>query len=469
MTRHMGCAFVLAAVLAALPAHAETFSLNDALGAAYVSNPQLAAQRAALRATDETVAQANAGWRPTINATGSYGPEHTEISGIPPAFGPATEYENDHPLQGQVIITEPLFRGGRTYAEIGRAKALVRAGRAQLIGTEQTVLLASVTAYVDMVRDQAILDLRQKNVDVLKKQLNATQEEFSAGSLTRTDVAQSQARLASAQSDLTAAQGQIAISRANFEQVIGRPPPTLDARPVLPTQLPGTEDETLAQALRQNPVLVAAKETERAADYAVDDAIGALAPQLSLQGQYFTERDSLSSIVGSFGPGGPSGNAMIRTTAILAELNVPIYQGGADEATVRQQKELHSQAQLNSVYAERQVRDNVRSAWSAFQSAEATIASNESSVTANQLAFEGVSKEQQVGGRTILDVLNAEQELLNAQVAVVTSQRNAIVAAYALLAASGRLTARDLGLQVKLYDPHEHYNDDADAWFGFGD
>jgi len=460
MRRHTGCAFVLAAALAVGPAHAETLSLNDALGAAYVSNPQLEAQRAALRATDEGVAQANAGWRPSVNAGGSYSKEQIEVSGLPGKV-------SDKVTRGQLTVTENIFRGGRTYAEIGRAKALVRAGRAQLVGTEETVLLAAVTAYVDMVRDSAILDLRQKNVDVLKKQLSATQIEFDAGSLTRTDVAQAQARLASAQSDLTTAQGQIAISRANFEAVIGRAPPTLDARPVLPPQIPGTEDDTLAQALHQNPTLVAAKEAERAADYAVDDAIGALAPQLSVTGEYLYQRDPLQAFSGGFGT--PALGTTLKTTALIAQLNVPIYQGGADEASVRQQKELHSQAQLNSVYAERQVRDNVRSAWSAFQSAQATIASYEASVKANELAFEGVSKEQQVGGRTILDVLNAEQELLNAQVAVVTSHRNAIVAAYALLAASGRLTAHELGLNVKLYDPREHYNDDADAWFGFGD
>ncbi|HEV2561230.1 MAG TPA: TolC family outer membrane protein [Rhizomicrobium sp.] len=437
-------------------ARAETFSLNDALGVAYESNPQLDAQRAALRATDEGVAQANAGWRPSVNAGGSVGTQKFEIDGV-------TGSLTDHPVQGQVIVNQPIFRGGRTYAEISRAKALDRAGRAQLTGVEEQVLLAAVTAYMDVVRDEAILDLRQHNVEVLKKRFDATQKQFDVGELTRTDVAQSQARLSGAQSDLVTAQGQLAISRANFLQVIGRAPETLEESSALPA-LPGSQDDGLNIALKLNPTLVAAKETERAADFGVDDSVGALLPQLSVQGQYQYSKDSFAT---GFSLGG--GASTIRTTALLAQLSVPIYQGGADEASVRQAKQLHSQSQLNAVNAERVTRDTVASAWEAFQSAQQTIVSNQSQVKANALALEGVTKEQQVGGRTILDVLNAEQELLNSQVAVVTSQRNAEVAAYQLLAATGQLTAQNLGLKVKLYDPAEYYDENSARWFGFGD
>jgi outer membrane protein len=444
----------LATLLLAGTSNAATFSLNEALGVTYETNPQLAAQRASLRATDEEVAKANAGWRPSVNAQGQYGVEETGVQSVPGTF-------TDHPLNGEVIVNQPIFRGGRTYAEIGRAKALVRAGRAQLAGTEQQVLLAAVTAYMDVVRDGSIAELRRHNVEVLQKQLNATQIQMNAGDLTRTDVAQSQARLASAQADLTAAEGQLAVSRANFEQVIGRPAETLDGAPLLPA-LPGTIDDAIALAGKQSPTLIAAKETERAADYAIDDTAGALLPQLSLQGEYVYSRGALGT---STGLGGSQ--ITTRTTAILAELTIPIWQGGADHAAVRQSKELHSQALLNAENAERVVRENANAAWNAFTSAQSTIASNEASVKANQLALEGVSKEQQVGGRTILDVLNAQQELLNSQVAVVTSQANAEIAAYALLAATGQLTAQSLGLKVKLYDPLEHYEDDAGKWFGF--
>lgn len=435
-------------------AGAETFSLNDALALAYETNPQLDAQRASLRATDEEVDKANAGWRPSINAGGSYGTQKTEITG----FGTF----NSHPLQGQVIVNEPVFRGGRTYAEISRAKALDRAGRAQLTGTEQQVLLAAVTAYMNVVRDSAIVDLNQHNVEALQKQLDATQKQFEVGELTRTDVAQSQARLSGAQTQLVTAQGQLATSRANFLQVIGRAPETLDPSSPLPA-VAGTQDDALALALKQNPVLLAAQETERAADYAVDDSVGALLPQLSVQGQYQYSKDSFAAGIGATGPG------TIKTTAILGQLTVPIYQGGADEASVREAKQLHSQAQLNAVNAERVTRENVSAAWETFRSAESAMASSEAQVKANQLAYEGVSKEQQVGSRTILDVLNAEQELLNSQVAVVSSRRDAEVAAYQLLSAEGLLTAQNLGLKVKLYDPQEYYDENAARWFGLGD
>ncbi len=365
------------------------------------------------------------------------------------------------------MLTQPLFRSGRTVAEISRAKALVRSGRAQLTATEQTVLLNSVMAYMNVVRDGAIVTLREHNVAVLRRQRDSTQLEFKAGSLTRTDVAQSEARLATAQSDLTTAQGQLATSRADFMQSIGRPAETLERNPDLP-RLPSAEDDVLGKALRQNPDLLTAQANERAANYAVDDAWGAMGPTLSLQGQYNYSQSALNSVVG-FGAGGGSPEAVTNhSVAILGQLNVPIYQAGIEEANVRQARELHAQSQLNVAVADRQVRDAVAAAWATYQSALGTIASNESTAKADTIAFEGVSKEQQVGGRTVLDVLNAEQELLNAQVALVSSQRNAVVAAYQVLAASGALTAQSLGLKVKLYDPLEHYNDDASAWVGFG-
>lgn len=443
-------------LLVAGPASAETFKLSDALGLAYESNPQLQAQRAALRATDENVAKANAGWRPSINAQGQYGTDHYEFSG--PGIPPGSS-ANTHPLQGKVTLDQPIFRGGRTWAQISRAKALVRAGRAQLADVEQTVLLASVTAYMDVVRDEAIVGLRQHNVDVLAKQLKATQLQFKVGELTKTDVAQSQARLAGAQAALVTAQGQLAVSRANYEKVIGRPAGTLAKTTPLPT-LPGTFSDALALADKQSPTLIAAQETERAADLAIDNSVGAMLPQVSVQAQYGY------SAAQSFG--GVLAQPTTNSTTLLALLTVPLYQGGADEADVRQSKQLYSQAQLNTINARRQVDEGVKAAWESFQSTQSAIASNEAQVKANELAYEGVRREQEVGARTILDVLNAEQELLNSRVAVVTSRRNAAVAAYQLLAATGQLTARNLDLKVKFYDPNDYYDENAARWFGFG-
>lgn len=457
---------VASAAAEPVPEH-PSLTLDEALAIAYETNPQLAAAQTGLRATDEQVAQANGAWRPSVSVGATYGVSKYFFPAIPIDPSGTVSSVTDHPLNGQAVITQPIFRSGRTVAEISRAKALVRAGRAELTATEQTVILTAATAYMNVVRDTAIVDLRQHNVEVLKRQRDSTQLEFKAGSLTRTDVAQSDARLATARSDLTTAQGQLATSRADFVQAIGRQAETLQSDPGLP-KLPATSDDVLGLALRQNPALVSAQANERAAGYAVDDAWGALGPTFSIQGEYQYSQSALNSVQG-FGANGPPESQTNHALTVVGQLNVPIYQAGVEEATVRQARELHAQTQLNVAAADRQVRDAVEAAWSAFQSALGTIDSNRATEKADEIAFEGVSKEQQVGGRTVLDVLNAEQELLNAQVALVSSQRNAVVAAYQVLAAGGALTAKGLGLKVKLYDPLEHYNDDAGAWVGFGD
>ena len=452
---------VTAAVLAVMPARAEDaaapptgFPLMEALGVAYETNPQLLAARAGVRATDETVAQANANWRPSIAATGTYGFEKYKITGNQKWIG-------THPLQAQLGVQQNIFRGGRTIAEIGKAKAQVRAARAQLIAAEQTVLLGAAMAYMDVVRDEAIVRLRQHNVDVLRRQRDSTALEFKAGSLTRTDVAQSEARLAGAEALLTAAKGQLAVSRAGFLQVIGRPAETLEQTPELPGAVPGSEEAALGFALKGNPALMEARERERAASYAVDEAIGALLPTITVQGGYSYSQQSYSSSLGA--------GQVTHGLGIIGQVTVPIYQGGGEEATVRQAKQYHAQAEMNVNVADRQVREAVASAWNTYQAALASIESNMATQKANEIAFTGVSKEQRVGGRTILDVLNAQQELLNAQVAVVSSQRDATVAAFQVLAAEGTLTAKTLGLKVQYYDPLAHYENNAARWIGFGE
>ncbi len=463
--RGAASALVLAAAISVCcAAYADTFTLRDALGVAYETNPQLDADRASLRATDENVAQANAGWRPTLNAGGTYGYQEYSAAGGPPSVNPLVEPipaippTSDHPITGQLTVSEPIFRGGRTYAEVGRAKAQVRAGESELTNTEENVLLNAVTAYMDVVRDEATLRLRQNNVTVLQKQLDATQEQFKVGELTRTDVAQAQARLSGAQSDVITAEGQLNVSRSNFEHYIGRPAETLEEHPPLPP-LPTTEDGVITLAMKQNPALRQAQENVKAADYAIDDAAGALAPQVSIQGQYeYLQQSPLTGI-----------STAGHITSLTANVTVPIYQGGADESLVRQQKELREQAQLAVADIGRQVIDAARSSWQSFTAAKATIVSNQTQVQADQVAYDGVKQEQQVGSRTILDVLNAEQELLNSEVAVVISQHDTCVAAYQVLSATGQLTARGLALNVRLYDPKAYYNENASRWFGFGD
>ncbi|HEY2071629.1 MAG TPA: TolC family outer membrane protein [Rhizomicrobium sp.] len=450
------CALALAALCLPASVHAtDVFTLRQALGLAYETNPQLDAQRAALRATDENVAQANAGWRPTVNAQGTYGINDSQVPVN--SFGQNLSLYS-HPLTSQVVVSQPLYRGGRTVAEVSRAKAQVRAGRAQLTGTEQNVLLDAVTAYMDVVRDAKSLKLKQHNVSDLQKQLDATREQVRVKELTNTDLAQAQARLSGAEADLVNAQGQLQVSRASFEHSIGRPAETLEERPPMPG-LPASLDQAIQTALKINPFLIQAQENARASDYAVDDAVGSLQPQVTLQGEYQYAQSQ---------PNGLGGTQTDRVKAVIGQVTVPLYQGGADEAQVRQAKEQRSQAQLAVSDAERQVLDATRSAWESYKSAVQSIASEKAEVAADQTALDGVRQEQQVGTRTVLDVLNAEQELLNAQVAEVNAERNATVAGFQLLSAMGVLTAKGMSLPVKFYNPQDHYDEDSSRWFGFG-
>jgi TolC family type I secretion outer membrane protein len=343
-------------------------------------------------------------------------------------------------------------------AEIRRAKALVRAAQAQLTNTEQSVLLDGATAYMDVVRDTANLEYRRMNVQVLEDQLAASNAQLAAGAVTQTDVQQTQARLAVARAGLSTAEGQLATSRARFERVIGRPPEMLETMPALP-MLPGSMEEAVNRAAAASPALIAAQESSRAADYAVDSATGALLPQVSLSLQYQYAKNS--SIIGVLSPG-----VTQRDASVFVQVTVPLYQGGAEYATVRQAKEQRSQSLSNVADVDRQVREAAQSAWGFFTAAQASIASNEMAVQANQSAVMGVIQEQRAGERSILDILNAQQELLSGEIGLANAQRDATVAGFQLLAATGQLTARSLALDVKLYDPLEHYNRDASAWFG---
>ena len=430
--------------------HAETFTLADALGVAYETNPQLDAARAGLRATDENVALADSNFRPSLGASGSYGYQK-----IPPIFGFGSS-EISHPLTGQLQVTQSIFNFSN-FAVLGKAKEQVKVGRAQLVSTEETVLLNAVTAYMNVVRDEATLKLRESNVAVLEKQRDATQEQFRVGELTKTDVSQSLARLAGAQAQLIAAQGQLGISRANFEHTIGRPAETLEVEPLLPS-LPKEEDGALGEAHKYNPSLDAARYNVKVANFAVQQAIGALLPQLSVNGTYQYSQNNPNF-----------GQVAVHELTVLGNVTVLIYQGGAEDATVRQAKEQRGQAELVVADTERQVVDATRSAWDAYQSAAATIASTQAQVDANKVAFQGVKLEQQVGSRTIIEVLNAEQELFDSEVSLVAAKRDTAVAAYQLLSAMGTLTAEHLSLHVHVYDPVAHYDDDAGRWVGFGD
>lgn len=446
--------WLLVPLIAANASSAYGLTLKEALATAYMTNPQLDAARANLRATDEEVAKANAGWRPTVSVNGTEGFENIITE------KPSYSVDNANQLSGTASISEPLYRGGRTLAEIKHAKALVRAGRAVLQGTEATVLLDAVTAYLDVWRDLQVVNYWRGHSGVLQEQLEASNSQLNLGAITQTDAAQTAARLAAAMSGLSLAEGQLGSSRARFEHAVGRPAESLEDMPVVP-EIPNRL-EVIDRAVENAPTLVAAKENAIAADYAIDDAIGALLPQLSLVLQYQYSKNA--PVLGVVTP-----NVTQREAAALVQLTVPLYQGGAEQALVRQAKQQHSQALYNVADVERQVRQAVASNWQLLQAAKAAIVSDQTQIAADTIAANGVIQEQRAGQREVLDILNAQQELLNSEINLTNARHDATLIAYQLLAATGDLNAISLALDVKLYDPTEHYNRAANAWFGLSD
>lgn len=453
MTRFRA-ALLLVPFVAATASSAHGLTLKEALATAYMTNPQLESARANLRASDEDVAKAKAGWRPTISVNGTGGFEDIITD------RPTHSVESGFQLGATAEVLEPLYRGGRTLAEIRRANALVRAGRAVLLGTEETVLLDAVTAYLDVWRDLQVVNYRREQVRVLQDQLQATNAQFNLGSITQTDAAQTQARLAAAMSGVSLAEGQLGSSRARFERAVGRPAESLDETPAVP-EFPNLP-EVINHAEENAPTLVAAKENAVAADYAIDDAIGALMPQLSLGLEYqYSKNPTVLGVA--------SQKFTQRAATAFLQLTVPLYDGGQAQALTRQARQQHSQALYNVADVERQVHQAAASDWQLLQSAKAAIMTDQTQVAADTTAVTGVVQEQRAGERSVLEILNAQQELLGSQIDLVNVRHDSAVIAYQLLAVAGELTAISLALDVKLYDPTEHYNRAANAWFSLSD
>ena len=438
-------------------ASAET--LEDALVAAYNTNPSLMAERARLRATDETASQARAGWRPTItlnsSITSSQNRRLISTSFLGGTVGATLSNLYSQQAAGSITGTQPLFRGGRTINETRSADAQVRAVRAQVWAAEQQVLLDTVTAFMDVIRDRATVDLNKHNVAVLQRELEASQDRFRVGEITRTDVAQSQARLSGSKSNLAVSVAQLAESTSRYEVVVGQVPGSLEDMPGLPV-LPSSKAEAIEIASANNPNLISAQETESASKHDINKAKGVLLPSIDLMAQY------------NVGNEVDQPNSDLKSSIFSAQLTWPLYQGGAQHSRIRQAKQLHSQSRLLVSGAQRQVVQSATNAWEVLASARTTIISSEEQVRANEIAFEGVQQEAQVGSRTTLDVLDAEQELLDSRVALVRAKREEYVSAYQLIAAIGRLTGRDLGLPVELYDPEKNYKDVRRQIFGLG-
>lgn len=422
-------------------------TLIDALASAYNNNPDLRAARAGLRATDEGVVRAQAGFLPTVTGVANLTKQNEKnfLNGISePDF-------TSEPKFYQARIDQNLFRGFQDVNARRQATSLMRVGRSQLLVTEQTVLLDTVIAYMNAVRDVSVLDLNNNNVQVLQRQLEASQDRFRVGEITRTDVAQSEARLAGSISARIRAEADLAGSRAGYRRVVGMAPGTLDQPPPLPPLPPNLEDAT-AIALDENPNVTAARQNERAADIAVAQSKGALLP--TVDGAAFISRSESET----FSPNTQTTvDFRSDVKSVGVQIRVPLYQGGAVYSDIRRAKHTRSQRRLEILSAERFAVEQTRIGWEEFRAAQSSIKSNSSQVRANEIALDGVRQEAAVGSRTTLDVLDAEQELLDSRVNLVRAERNEYVAGFALLGAVGRLNAKTLDLPVELYRPEKNY------------
>jgi outer membrane protein len=439
--------------LAATPASADT--LREAMTQAYNSNPTMLAARARLRQIDENVPIARANGRLGVSANGAY-EEEVKRSNIVSGPGKRT-------LSAGVSANLPIYQGGAVRNAVRAARERVDAGRADLRGTESQMFTDVVAAYNDVIRDQAIVDLNAGQVGVLNTNLRASKDRFEVGDLTRTDVAQSEARLSLARSQLESAQAQLVASRETYLRVVGKMPENLEPPPPLPG-FPENVDKALEAALADNPDLLAIKKESDASRHDIGVARASRMPRVAAiaSGDYV---DYLDTATGTYGPRDHGTGATVGVQATL-----PLYQGGGPGARVRQAQARLSETLEQTIEVERQVIAQVRSAYASHVASQEVIRSSQTAVSANELALEGVRAENSVGTRDVLDVLNAEQELLNSRVQLVSARRDAYVAGFALLAAMGRGEAADLGLDGgPLYDPVVNYNRVKTSLFDWGD
>ncbi len=452
----LSCVTALCAV--SLPAAAIAETLPDALVQAYLSNPTLNAQRASTRATDELVPQALSGYRPLVTGTADAGATSTRVTR--PSI-PVTDTGTLTASAG-LTVQQPLFNGFRTRNSVRAAESTVLASRETLMNTEQNVLFDAAEAYMNVLRDFAIFDLTRANVDLLDEELRATRERFDVGEVTRTDTALAESRLSGARSELSVAEANLKASRAIYRQVIGSEPTRLFPGQAIDKLLPPTQAAALDIGYVEHPASRASLHAVDAAELNVRVIQGELAPTLSLQGQVAKQWDEVST-----SPALPTDGGQTTTTAsILGVLTVPIYQGGQEYSRVREAKEIFGQRRLEAESVRDQVRAAVVSAWGALEGAKSQIIAAQAQVEASTVALAGVREEARVGQRTTLDVLNFQQEQLNARVTLITAQRDRIVASYALLQAIGRLNVVQLGLKVPAYDARVHYDQVRDKWFG---
>ena len=453
-------AVLLLAWMGPTPVLADT--IEAALVRAYQNNPQLNAQRASVRSTDENVPQALSGYRPRVAVTGSAGYQYTDsltITGGRDAAGnPIIARTGIHganaPRSIGTTVSQTLFNGQQTANRTRAAESQVSGAREALRVLEQTVLLQAATIYMDYLRDSAIVEVQKSNVRVLEQTLKQTKDRFSVGEVTRTDVAQSEAQLAAGRTQLLTAEANLTTTRSNFRRIIGNEPEALAPGSPVDRFLPGTLASSVDLGLTQNPNVTAAMFGIDVSYLQVRVNEGALLPTVTLQASVQQSYEQTLTINRSFG------------ASALAQLSVPVYQGGGEYALIRQSKETLAQQRLNLEQVRDQTRANVVTAWGQLVAGKAQVQSAQAQVSASEIALNGVREEAKAGQRTTLDVLNAQQALVNARVALVTAQHDRVVASYAVLNAVGRLSPVVLKLPTTVYDPSVHYHQVRDSWFG---
>jgi outer membrane protein len=439
-----------------MPALADT--IEAALVRAYQSNPQLNAQRAQVRSTDEGVPQALSGYRPKVALTASGGIQYTDTNatsgGTPTAIVRTENHGINPPRSAGLTVSQTLYNGNQTANKTRMAESQVSGAREGLRVLEETVLLSAATIYMDYLRDSAIVEVNKSNVRVLEQTLKQTRDRFNVGEVTRTDVAQSEAQLAAGKTQELTAEANLVTTRANFRRIIGNEPENLAPGSPVDRYLPATLPGAVELSLIENPNVTAAMYGIDVNFLQVKINEGALLPTVSLQAAVQQSYEQTLTVYRSFG------------ASAVAQVSVPIYQGGAEYSLIRQSKESLAQQRLNLDTTRDQTRANTVTAWGQLVAGKAQVASAQSQVTASEVALNGVREEAKAGQRTTLDVLNAQQALVNARVALVTAQHDRVVASYSVLSAIGRLSPQVMNLPTNTYDPSVHYQQIRDAWFG---
>lgn len=438
------------AISSGFPAYAQT--LESALVRAYQYNPVLNAERARQRGADENVSIALSGYRPQINA--QFSPSLIAVRDL--FIDNTTMSATLRGYTAQLTINQVIFNGFKTGNQVRQAESAVRSGREALRGVEQAVFLDAVTAFENVVANHALVEAQRVNVTFLRETLASTRKRLEAGDVTPTDVAQAEARLARGTADLNAAEVNLSISQAIYEQVIGVPPGRLLPSPPIDRLLPVARDQALAVARRENPAVLSATYDIDVAQYAIRVAESGLYPTITAQGYLLNTQNTDVNLE----------TAKSNQAGLVGNLNIPIYDGGMASAQVRQAKEVLSQTRIVLDRVRTQTGAAVAAAWVTHEGAKIAVKASEAEVRAATIALEGVRGEAQAGQRTTLEVLNSQQDLISARARLIGAQRDRVVASYTLLSAIGRLDHRKLGLATPSYEPKTHYQQVRDVWQG---